>query len=771
MADLRPRASGWASNSLVTSLRKVTLGLIAAWQIVMIVAASVSLGWSAWPLMFLHAILAILATLAVTRFQRIPVWPMPLAMALLGLLGYVASGDLTSVLVFAACWQINFASCAFGLILLSPIVIPTVLAVAVSISATLSVALPDWGLDLPVTIVITQLSIVLALRYGLPALFALARHTEEEERLSAAAVERAEIAHRTGLQIAEEARVLHDTAVNTLGAIANGGGAIADPERVRRQCANDLIVLEQLQREQAEPPPGGGALLAALGASWIPVCRRGASDEQIATAVSQEDPKGVAGYAGAVRETIQNAAKHAGVEIIEVSVTLQPGNLTIEVRDRGVGFDLAAARQRGLRHSVRERADEHGFSATISSTPGQGTRAVLTLPLGADVARAASAEESSVSVEETIRKLRQRAALLWAAGVTAVSVVLSATNPANYTLSTVIMIAMMVGVCVWARFASGDDRGGWMIAALTLAPSLIFLAAATTTDFGSSQALHWQALAPTAAFVLLLSRGRLRRGIWWAATLWVLTAVAIMFLGLPATVDAQAIVAVAAAVGLGFAVVWSGFQSAVARLSFDAAAAERRIFWANLETSAAQAAQRTYLHWISTGLETTMQLMRDIVERRRNAQRVETREACASEELYLRQVIQVGPELVHLGRGVFPAMRRAHDRGIELTLRLGDQDAMDRATADAIAHKITAVIEDASARDRVTGSLFPVRSGLQLTLIRIPGSPDPGSAPLEAKAAAPITAQFLFPVAVAGRLSEPKRHSRITDPQTEVISG
>ncbi len=720
VADLRPREGGWASASLVESIRQVVLGMVAVWQGLMVLAAWVSEGAAAWPLIAACAGLGIVAVLAISAVPAIPVWPMPIAMVYLALHAYLSSGDLDSVLVFAACWQINFAGCAFGLTLLRPFVVPVVLAVAASVSISILVALPQWGADLPVSIIVTQTSIILALRYGLPPLFALARRTDLEERRSALAVERAEIAQRANRQIAEEARVLHDTAVNTLGAIANGGAGTADPERVRIQCARDLAVLEELRSDRAAPARDGGPLGGALAASWIPVRRTGPSDAELAAAVAAEDPRAVAGFAGAVREALTNAAKHSGAPELEVAIAVDARALTVEVRDRGVGFDPGSVQMRGLAHSVQERADEHGFSARVESTPRRGARVVLVLPFGRPADTPETDAESAVRVERTIRGMLRRAALLWAVGVTTVSVILSVSNPVNHTIFAVILVAVMAGCCVWGRLVPEASHPRWTGVLLALAPSAIFVCAALNSEFGSAQAVHWQALAPTAPFVLLLSRRDLRRTIWPATTLWVVTVAAILLLGLPLSADAMAIVVLAAVVGLGFGLVWDRFQAAVDRLCTDTAASEQRTFRANLETRAARAAQRTYLRWMDTGLEPAMRVLRDIVEARRSAQQGETRADCATEELYLRQVIQIDPQLTHLGPSVFPAMRRAHDRGIALTLRLGDQDAADRETGQAIAQEMIAVIDDSSADDRVTATLFPVSEGLQLTLVRTP---------------------------------------------------
>ncbi|SJN08223.1 hypothetical protein FM113_01505 [Leucobacter sp. 7(1)] len=246
-----------------------------------------------------------------------------------------------------------------------------------------------------------------------------------------------------------------------------------------------------------------------------------------------------------------------------------------------------------------------------------------------------------------------------------------------------------------------------------------------------------------------------RRAAVLAALIWAAVALSILGFGLPSSIDAMAIVAVAGGVGLGFGLVWAQFQSAVGQLCVASAAATQQVFWADLDARAARGAQRSYLRWIEVGLDPAIGLLREIVAGTRPVHLSATRRACGSEELYLRQVIQVGPELVHLGPRVFPALRRAHDQGVDLTLRLGDQDAADAGTAMLIAAEITTIVESAAETDRVTASLFPVREGLQLTLIRVSGGtalrPQPSRS---GHYVSPEihTAQFLFPGSVHRRL-------------------
>jgi signal transduction histidine kinase len=76
-----------------------------------------------------------------------------------------------------------------------------------------------------------------------------------------------------------------------------------------------------------------------------------------------------------MQESLNNVAKHARAQHVEVVWTVDGGNFELEVRDDGRGFELA----RGVRDSayglvgMRERADVIGAQLTIESHPGGGT--------------------------------------------------------------------------------------------------------------------------------------------------------------------------------------------------------------------------------------------------------------------------------------------------------------------------------------------------------------------------------------------------------------
>ena len=90
-----------------------------------------------------------------------------------------------------------------------------------------------------------------------------------------------------------------------------------------------------------------------------------------------------------IQEALTNVRKHAGAQHVEVHIrTAADGTLETVVADDGRGFDPVHARPEGDLQphfglsTMRERAESVGGHLEIASSPGQGTRVLVKLPVG-----------------------------------------------------------------------------------------------------------------------------------------------------------------------------------------------------------------------------------------------------------------------------------------------------------------------------------------------------------------------------------------------------
>ncbi len=177
---------------------------------------------------------------------------------------------------------------------------------------------------------------------------------------------------------ADVAAHLHDSVLQTLALLQKNAGDQAAVATLARRQERELRAWLYGTHEQA-----GDSLVAALRASAADVeDAHRVPVEVIAVGDAPLDPD-VAAVAKAAREAMINAAKHAGVDRIDVYAETTNDTVQVFVRDRGIGFDLDAIAddRMGVRGSIIGRVERHGGTATIRSGPGEGTEVAMSVPL------------------------------------------------------------------------------------------------------------------------------------------------------------------------------------------------------------------------------------------------------------------------------------------------------------------------------------------------------------------------------------------------------
>ena len=222
-----------------------------------------------------------------------------------------------------------------------------------------------WGaaLNLAAALVVALLGLALILG---PWIARLLGDLGEERRERVRSQERADVAAH-----------LHDSVLQTLALLQKNAG---DPAAVATLARRQERELRDWLYGNDEQP--GDSLAAALRASaaevedvhQVPV-------ELIAVGDAPLDPD-VTALVRAAREAMVNAAKHAGVDRIDVYAEARERSVEVFVRDRGIGFDPAAIAddRMGVRGSIVDRVERHGGTATIRSRPGDGTEVALSVP-------------------------------------------------------------------------------------------------------------------------------------------------------------------------------------------------------------------------------------------------------------------------------------------------------------------------------------------------------------------------------------------------------
>ena len=186
------------------------------------------------------------------------------------------------------------------------------------------------------------------------------------------------------IRLDERARIsahLHDSVLQTLTLIQNKADEPAQTSQLARNQEREL----RNWLYGSTPEPGGIQLGTELERAAVEV--EEAHGVQINVVAVGDTGASVEGDMGrliaATREAMTNAAIHSGQTTIDVFVERTADAIEIFVRDTGHGFDIdeVANDRRGVAESIVGRMTRAGGSATIFSTPGEGTEVELRLPI------------------------------------------------------------------------------------------------------------------------------------------------------------------------------------------------------------------------------------------------------------------------------------------------------------------------------------------------------------------------------------------------------
>jgi signal transduction histidine kinase len=202
--------------------------------------------------------------------------------------------------------------------------------------------------------------------------------------------------HRRSVEASENergrwARELHDETLQGLGALqlmldsALQRGSGGTYERAMRQAVEQIA--EEIDKLQALITELRPAALDALGIepALVSLVERSRAlhgiDVQLAVDLDYERgrhptrhvPEIESTTYRLVQEALTNVAKHARAERTWVSVEESDGQITIEVRDDGQGFDATSSGGGFGLIGMNERAALVGGTLKIDSTPGSGT--------------------------------------------------------------------------------------------------------------------------------------------------------------------------------------------------------------------------------------------------------------------------------------------------------------------------------------------------------------------------------------------------------------
>jgi two-component system, NarL family, sensor kinase len=242
--------------------------------------------------------------------------------------------------------------------------------------------------------VTVAIALIAGLAVGALAVFLLGRREllQRDERIEALARERATlVAQVLDAEERERARVaqaLHDDALQSLLA-AHQDLIEAAPGRAQVTRAHEImgVAIDRVRDAVSALHP---VILEQRGleAALEAVCTQAENRAGFESSL-RVDPDAVGTSDGLVfsvaRELITNASQHSGAQRVEVSVEDAQQGIVLTVADDGEGIK-PGRRDEALEEghiglpSIVQRLEATGGSLEISSSPGEGTRAVAHIP-------------------------------------------------------------------------------------------------------------------------------------------------------------------------------------------------------------------------------------------------------------------------------------------------------------------------------------------------------------------------------------------------------
>jgi signal transduction histidine kinase len=175
---------------------------------------------------------------------------------------------------------------------------------------------------------------------------------------------------------ADIAAHLHDSVLQTLALIQRNAGSPREVIRLARGQERELRTLLY------GPPAASGQLSTALRTAAAEVEDAYALAVDVVVVGDATLDEALAALCAATREALVNAAKHSGAEAASVYAEIEPGAVTVFVRDRGSGFDpeRVAEDRQGVRGSIIARVERYGGRVRIRSSADSGTEVEMRVP-------------------------------------------------------------------------------------------------------------------------------------------------------------------------------------------------------------------------------------------------------------------------------------------------------------------------------------------------------------------------------------------------------
>ncbi|MEI8084234.1 MAG: hypothetical protein WCI74_20525, partial [Actinomycetes bacterium] len=457
---------------------------------------------------------------------------------------------------------------------------------------------------------------------------------------------------------------LHDTVINTLGAVRGGIPApMVDsvPERAR----DDLRQMSA--RIDGYDPDANDLSVQDLPDSALTQAARLHLNANIQPLQSADGGPGpvvpqrvLRGMRDCINEALLNVSKHAGTAAAAVLVERVGVTLTVTITDNGPGLPVGSAPPQTL----LQRATRNGIRVTASEAPGGGTR--IELWWSPEVSAVTNAAEIGAGTESIARSLTSMAVRIsaWAGGSYIITTVLATSASTEITeLAPMIIGGGLIAAATMASHRRFPLATSMMVVLVVAIPAVLSLSMLTNDLCGISGTTFppssWAALLALTA-ILLSSRvwqGMAAAGVYVVSNL-TLVILAIMNTGCGPAYTSNFITDCAGLLAIGL------FRRRIDRYFSDAAITARLKSSAQDETAALQRRSAESADRNHAMLAASRNLLEQLADGSADPTDPRVREAAGTQERYLRSILRIDPELGPLAEELVAVVGAAARSGV-----------------------------------------------------------------------------------------------------------
>lgn len=546
---------------------------------------------------------------------------------------------------------------------------------------------------------------------------AAADDVASEERLKTVASEereRAGIAER--FQIA---RLLHDTVVNTFGAVREGASS---PDLIQQRSAFDLHALETrdstalVEDPDTSTGPNGPAAMTTV----IEVAQSRAQSLGLTLSIAYQGtrcempPTVATEVKAAVSEALVNISKHSGTTSAALDIRSAATNFEVRISDRGKGF--ADASPIPVPESINLRCRAAGVHAQARRRPGGGAEIAMMWRRPAP-----GGPESASSNVELLASLipATRRFTISLLGLFAINTLLVAgVQSVGGAVAALALIAAVIAVAI-ALAARGIPIPWFM--SLTLALSAGVVVYTPTLDVAGCDAIGigwWGALGGSLCIVVIVLLSG--KALWIVAGCGCfLTGIGLIVVELGASascaVDSMPAILLTDVAFVGAVIAFRRMLTRYGERAEQSKSATEEVI---TRTAAIREHERVRAVILESVVAEVRPLLAGLADGSIDPTQPQIRQRCSDEEVYLRALVKIDPDLGALGDAITLCVQLAHSRGAILAVQCAEkvyEPSGDQLAA--IEAVLRATVEGLPVGAQAWVTLFRLSEGASMTIV------------------------------------------------------